>query len=667
MLFKKPSFKYELDISKFKDEGKLGEGAYGLVHKVQEKETNDNFALKYINLKESEEKNIWREIEIMIGANHPTITKCYGYFTKNFNNEDQLSILIQYEDNGSLDKILELIKQGKIPKNYTNTTRQIILVGIARGMKYLHDRNIVHRDLKPGNVLIDELFQPHISDFGMSKNFEQGHDYTQSQYGGTPIYMAPEIATEDNFDGKKIDVYAFSILMYEVVTDLTPYPAIKTKGIHRILYLINNENYRPKFNNNIKNSIQKLIEKCWSHNPKERPNFKEIFNKLSGITDGEKYLLEGVNKEELNKYVKSITKIDDPIEHLLQENEKLENEIENLPKSVFLETTVSMFNSLPLKMQQIVIADLLSYLSDEEIFLFFIKINNILLYLLNFKQLETEKCFEIILKENNGELCLIQMTKEFPIKILYDASEILFNNKGIDSPEFFNSIKDFEKILIELRYPSVNFDSNYELAFNTIKPKYKKSQIYFGVFITGMTETDKKFKGDKNINFVRLDKCITKITGGTFTGSSFDNCKSLIEIKIPSSVTSIGEHSFIGSALFEIEIPSSVTEIDVGVLRYCKYLKKAILTPSIKKIPAFFFEGCTSLKEFVIPSSVEEIDFDAFRGCTSLERIVIPPSVKSIGRCAFWDCKSLHNVTIPSSVTYIGNYAFPDETIKSKE
>ena len=64
MFFKKPSFKYELDISKFKDEGKLGEGAYGLVHKVQEKETNDNYALKYINLKESEEADLHFSFEV---------------------------------------------------------------------------------------------------------------------------------------------------------------------------------------------------------------------------------------------------------------------------------------------------------------------------------------------------------------------------------------------------------------------------------------------------------------------------------------------------------------------------------------------------------------------------------------------------------------------------
>ena len=59
----------------------------------------------------------------------------------------------------------------------------------------------------------------------MAKYFEVGHSHSQSQFGGTKPYQAPEILQGEKYD-VKVDVYAFGILMFEVLTDSFAYPEL---------------------------------------------------------------------------------------------------------------------------------------------------------------------------------------------------------------------------------------------------------------------------------------------------------------------------------------------------------------------------------------------------------------------------------------------------------
>ena len=141
--------------------------------------------------------------------------------------------------------------------------------------------------------------------------------------------------------------------------------------------------------------------------------------------------------------------------------------------------------------------------------------------------------------------------------------------------------------------------------------------------------------------------------------SGFFCCRSLSDIVIPSSVTSIGEWAFWGcSSLSDIVIPSSVTSIGDGAFMCCRSLSKIVIPSSVTSIGFSAFFDCSSLSEIVIPSSVTSIGNRAFFSCRSLSKIVIPSSVTSIGDCAFERCCSLSEIVIPSSVTSIGVSAF---------
>ena len=141
--------------------------------------------------------------------------------------------------------------------------------------------------------------------------------------------------------------------------------------------------------------------------------------------------------------------------------------------------------------------------------------------------------------------------------------------------------------------------------------------------------------------------------------SAFSFCRSLSEIVIPSSVTSIGKGAFSYCvSLSEIVIPSSVTSIGDSAFSSCDSLSKIVIPSSVTSIGKGAFFRCHSLSEIVIPSSVTSIGDGAFYDCGSLSEIIIPSSVTSIGKGTFSYCYSLSEIVIPSSVTSIGDSAF---------
>ena len=127
--------------------------------------------------------------------------------------------------------------------------------------------------------------------------------------------------------------------------------------------------------------------------------------------------------------------------------------------------------------------------------------------------------------------------------------------------------------------------------------------------------------------------------------SAFSFCRSLSEIVIPSSVTSIGKGAFSYCvSLSEIVIPSSVTSIGDSAFSSCDSLSKIVIPSSVTSIGKGAFFRCHSLSEIVIPSSVTSIGKGTFSYCYSLSEIVIPSSVTSIGDSAFYRCKFPDNL-----------------------
>ena len=143
-----------------------------------------------------------------------------------------------------------------------------IAAQVARALEYVHTQKIIHRDLKPENIHINTAGVVKLIDFGIAKT--EGLQMTRAGYVlGTPFYMAPEQVTGQHIT-EQVDVYAFGVLLFELLTGRKP---VDAEAVERIFYSILNEALKmePLYEAGVPPSVCNLIARCTAKNPAERP------------------------------------------------------------------------------------------------------------------------------------------------------------------------------------------------------------------------------------------------------------------------------------------------------------------------------------------------------------------------------------------------------------
>ncbi|KAG6519991.1 hypothetical protein ZIOFF_017020 [Zingiber officinale] len=195
---------------------KLGQGAHGSV--FEGKLPNGlPMAVKVLDNQTLSGEEFTNEIDTIGRIHHVNIVRLLGFCVEG----PARALIYEFMPNESLEKYIAM-EEGKNVSVFSWTKLHEISMGIALGMEYLHqgcDQRILHLDIKPQNILLDQEFNPKISDFGLAKLCSKERSLvSMTAVRGTVGYIAPEVFLGSNSTvSHKSDVYSFGMLLLEMI------------------------------------------------------------------------------------------------------------------------------------------------------------------------------------------------------------------------------------------------------------------------------------------------------------------------------------------------------------------------------------------------------------------------------------------------------------------
>ncbi|GAB4858714.1 hypothetical protein Ancab_010187 [Ancistrocladus abbreviatus] len=264
----------------------IGYGASSTVYKCVLKNSRP-IAIKRLysqyqhNLREFE-----TELATVGSIRHRNLVSLHGYSLSPQGN----LLFYDYMENGSLWDLLHGPSK-KVKLDWE--TRLKIAIGAAQGLAYLHhdcDPRIIHRDVKSSNILLDENFEAHLSDFGIAKCIPSAKTHASTYVLGTIGYIDPEYARTSRLT-EKSDVYSFGIVLLELLTgkkavdnDLNLHQLILSKtDDNSVMDAVDPEVSVTCVNvSHVKKAFQ-LALLCTKRHPSERPTMQEVARVLVSL------------------------------------------------------------------------------------------------------------------------------------------------------------------------------------------------------------------------------------------------------------------------------------------------------------------------------------------------------------------------------------------------
>ncbi|XP_074647716.1 cyclin-dependent kinase 14-like [Tubulanus polymorphus] len=196
----------------------LGEGSYATVYKGRSNLNNKIVALKEIRLQEEEGTPFTaiREASLLKGLKHANIVTLHDII----HTRETLTFVFEFVHT-DLSQYLEKHTGGLVPYNV-----KLFLFQLLRGLAYCHQRRILHRDLKPQNLLISEIGELKLADFGLARA-KSVPSHTYSHEVVTLWYRPPDVLLGSTDYSTSLDMWGVGCIFTEMISGVATFPGMK--------------------------------------------------------------------------------------------------------------------------------------------------------------------------------------------------------------------------------------------------------------------------------------------------------------------------------------------------------------------------------------------------------------------------------------------------------
>ncbi|VDL85841.1 unnamed protein product, partial [Schistocephalus solidus] len=259
--------KWEIPAEEIEKGPRIGSGSFGTVFKGY---WHGNVAIKELNVMDptpSQLKAFKNEVHVLRKTSHVNILLFMGCVSK-----PRLAIITQWCEGSSLYKHVHVLEKRFDIEEMVDVSRQT-----TQGMDYLHAKNILHRDLKSSNIFLHERIVK-IGDFGLATMKTHWWKGGSHQPTGSIFWMAPEVI---RLEGETpytnlSDVYAFGIVVYELITGQLPFRGHNDRD--QILFLVGKGLLKPDLSivrSDVPAELRRIVTEACSFNRDDRPSFSQ--------------------------------------------------------------------------------------------------------------------------------------------------------------------------------------------------------------------------------------------------------------------------------------------------------------------------------------------------------------------------------------------------------